>query len=1802
MALPRLHDFIFGVVAQTQRAQPTPSHNPNDVLEHLQIYYQKYRAACKGSVSIPEDVLGFILPSYAAACDSTMAMYSCGSMAEAGRIRHTFVTSINDRAKAILESGLRSQHWNRYHDHKMGLLRYETEHRCIDPSHTKGVATFLSLFGITGQGIHAPLFRVVLPGKVRGRLGLGGSRADPDLPVLRKIFAICRLGPSHGDVVSLSSSVAPRSTLCALNVKGDRSVVFLYTEGLEHLASEVYNRLVRLHVISEAGDVLCDKDSILGGSRELDHSTYPFNHAGVAIVLDVVPTQKLRNTANCLIKSLPRRFPILYDPRIKMGTLRYGRTQQPRLVYHLLDRTHGPPLPSSGEGVEEQECQAPSSAPLAPSTLQIGRIAKQIGIAPPTADDGAASLTEAEVQFCTTRSSCLAIGRAGSGKSASLVLRLMADRETASRPLFVSLSLNLVAEVRKVVRGDALPDQRAILSLPNNLSDLSPEAFPLFLTIDKLLLMLDGTGSAPFFQPAPSTVTIGQGEGDGDGESGSADGWGDAADAERVWNVGGLPTTRHSYSVHPRTGEVQDHEVWHRAGHSDFLSAYPSIVRSVLAQVKGGRVPTPNAALLTAYAQAQKAAGRGGKQPLHPRDLRGANRDAVLQWIPEFGLSYQAALDAIPGADVAYQEIVTHITGSFPCASQGAPLSLRQYLQMGTGQSLLSTQARYLCHLIHTHWAAHKQAARLYERADVVLHVVRALHQGAISSAQYRSRAAIPIDSVYIDECQDLTAAYVYMLFRMCPAAARSFYMVGDTAQTISRGVGFRFADLRTAFYHTLQRETLLAERHSSVPDLLHFSVNFRATRSIVRLSSALSLSLAKQFPNSVDALPRETVYKGPGSHKGKGEVPRLLIGDPDSLFRLVCGGGGGGSGRIEFGAKQLVVVRSDTDAKRPFVSGLAGHGLWLTVLDCKGLEADDVLVVGFFSSAECVLSSCDSHSPSSSADEASDIGTDTASASASASASISRNLALASELKHLYVAVTRARKRLWFVEPESSRSDVMGKRAVQRLIAKGLLQLTDVDSVGGGDAAFGRASTTEEWGDRAKELMAKGYYQAALRASAYAADPLLTTLCKAYVTASQADGAAVQERPSLFCEAGSLFSKASESRLSAQCYVSGGMYQRAGHMFETAAGAVVGGVGARPSTVSRASEWDSLLSSAEYAYRRGGMYLEAAEIAGDRRGDHTGALDHCCAAVRACIRGGEPCSAGTPVAEAIVRHSASVLASDTVDVESRHALLRGAVHIGLYAAGASPSERENLRQSVRTAVQASTVDVDATLAPTFLSLSSTCTDSAERASVLGALVLLTTCSAVTASRYTHLLPHSGVSAMMSSKEAKGVSTTDTPQQERVPITSVLDSASDTLTGGNSFLSHPLTSAAGCGLTRVSVGDDTSDARTPFAQLCRLSAATIPVRSLGAKGPLGRKGARTRTSVGDIVAGGLTLALSAIKGPVSMSLSVGDITALARSLSRLLTSLTECNPPLHTQCDGMLYSSLVSHLVRALLCLWCHVYTLGEDDVTDDLRLALSPSLRPSASDPAMCRLLGGMGSGVSTRDKNTSEAYAVRRSLRGVLEGVSIVSACASARHTLSPSPSPEGSDSDWGVLQTALQSMSRNGLPLLSLAVSRLPTRRVEGEEEPNLTADTAVVVELEGYRQRGEAVPSSTQALLSTSVSDLSLSVDTPLHPGLSLCSTHTLCAALSMPPLELRAKAWDVVDAYLAWDGTPTLADTLTRGVDAIVERELEADRVLREQRERERAHTLRLQKAKRVRYAQAKQAKAQMRKMRGRARK
>lgn len=298
--------------------------------------------------------------------------------------------------------------------------------------------------------------------------------------------------------------------------------------------------------------------------------------------------------------------------------------------------------------------------------------------------------------------------------------------------------------------------------------------------------------------------------------------------------------------------------------------------------------------------------------------------------------SYTKGIDPV----LAWMEIQSYIKGSEKALRKGSPLSLEEYQSIGGKAAANYVDHRNQVYSVFEEYQKYCQGQRHttihFDESDLILD----LHQRICKLQD------VPwsIHSFYVDEVQDFTQAEL-SLFVQCCRDPNSIFLTGDTAQSIMRGIAFRFEDVRSIFHriHNCEHKVKVPE---SPYTLL---VNFRSHSRVLGLAQSVLDLLFEYFKNSIDShLPED---------KGMlpGPTPVLLESCRVEDLAILLSANKRQKSAIEFGAHQVVLVRSK-EARDKLPDILKG-AIVLTVFESKGLEFDDVLLYNFFSDSEVRLS-----------------------------------------------------------------------------------------------------------------------------------------------------------------------------------------------------------------------------------------------------------------------------------------------------------------------------------------------------------------------------------------------------------------------------------------------------------------------------------------------------------------------------------------------------------------------------------------------------------------------------------------------------------------------------------------------------------------------------------------------------------------------------------------------------------------------------------------------------------------------------
>ncbi|XP_076952702.1 uncharacterized protein LOC143626518 [Bidens hawaiensis] len=501
------------------------------------------------------------------------------------------------------------------------------------------------------------------------------------------------------------------------------------------------------------------------------------------------------------------------------------------------------------------------------------------------------------------------------------------------------------------------------------------------------------------------------------------------------------------------------------------------------------------------------------------------DRFCTLYW-PHLNSNHKKKLDPF----LVFTEIISHIKGSMQAGEcSDGKLSFEAYSLLAKScSSTLTTRKRENVYSLFQAYENMKIEREEFDLGDLV----NDLHH-RLKSANYEGDQ---MDFIYIDEVQDLSMRQISLFKYICQNVDEGFIFSGDTAQTIARGISFRFQDIRSLFYREfLNNRTSGKKNNDLVYEIFQLKQNFRTHAGVLNLAQSVIDIMYCYFGHSIDILEPEISLIS-------GEAPVLLeaVIDENAIATII---GSSGSGRefVGFGAEQVILVRDDI-AKTEICNYFGKHALVLTLVECKGLEFQDVLLYNFFGTSPLKDQWRVIYGYMKDRD-----WLDEKLSQPFPTFSESRHSALCSELKQLYVAITRTRQRLWICENKEELSKPMFDYWKRR----GLVQIKKLD-----DSVARRmrvASSPQEWWERGKMLFYESNFVMATMCFERAGDTTWATLAKASDLRASGDhvrGTNLEAFLGYIREAAEMFESIEKLESAASCYCDLGEYETAGKIY----------------------------------------------------------------------------------------------------------------------------------------------------------------------------------------------------------------------------------------------------------------------------------------------------------------------------------------------------------------------------------------------------------------------------------------------------------------------------------------------------------------------------------------------------------------------------------------------------------------------------------------------------------------------------
>ncbi|KAI3730438.1 hypothetical protein L1987_61608 [Smallanthus sonchifolius] len=446
------------------------------------------------------------------------------------------------------------------------------------------------------------------------------------------------------------------------------------------------------------------------------------------------------------------------------------------------------------------------------------------------------------------------------------------------------------------------------------------------------------------------------------------------------------------------------------------------------------------------------------------------DRFCSLYW-PHFNSNHKKKLDP----SRVFTEIISNIKGGLQAREcSDGKLSFKDYSLLAKSRVFnLTKHKRENVYFLFQAYESMKTERGEFDLGDLVNDI-----HFRLKNANYEGDQ---MDFIYVDEVQDLSMRQISLFKYICHNVDEGFTFAGDTAQTIARGIDFRLQDIRSLFYKEfLTSRTTGKQEKGLISEIFQLKQNFRTNTGVLDLAQSVIDILYCYFSHSVDILE-------PESSLISGEAPVLLeFGNDENAIVKILDGSGSGAEIVGFGAEQVILVRDDI-AKHEICEYIGKQALVLTTEECKGLEFEDVLLYNFFGTSplkdqwKVIYEYMKEHD-----------WLDEKVPQSFPNFSESRHAVLCSELKQLYLTITRARQRLWICDNKEELSKPMFDYWKRR----GLVQIRKLDdSVA---QAMRVTSSPQEWRERGKKFFYESNFVMATMCFERAGDTIWETLTRA--------------------------------------------------------------------------------------------------------------------------------------------------------------------------------------------------------------------------------------------------------------------------------------------------------------------------------------------------------------------------------------------------------------------------------------------------------------------------------------------------------------------------------------------------------------------------------------------------------------------------------------------------------------------------------------------------------------------------------
>ena len=291
-----------------------------------------------------------------------------------------------------------------------------------------------------------------------------------------------------------------------------------------------------------------------------------------------------------------------------------------------------------------------------------------------------------------------------------------------------------------------------------------------------------------------------------------------------------------------------------------------------------------------------------------------------------------------------YSQIISIIKGwHYSYLSYSNSMTREQYKFLGKKITMFNEEQKDEIYNYYIKYEKLKLEKNYFDFQDVVNYLIRQV------SIELVPKNIKLIDILFIDEVQDFSINQLYLMSLISKDIK---VLAGDTCQTISKTNAFRFCDLNSIYYIANKINTIMKNKTAidiKEPEEIQTNLNFRCHYPVLKLAHLIFEMIFLLFPQTLDKV------KCDYTKEISGYQPSIIT-DLDSFIKKLTGeskekNNNDNKKEFNFAFNHCFICRN-IEAEKELSEKYNKKILTSTITDSKGMEYEIVIIYNFFKDA----------------------------------------------------------------------------------------------------------------------------------------------------------------------------------------------------------------------------------------------------------------------------------------------------------------------------------------------------------------------------------------------------------------------------------------------------------------------------------------------------------------------------------------------------------------------------------------------------------------------------------------------------------------------------------------------------------------------------------------------------------------------------------------------------------------------------------------------------------------------------------